>query len=58
MVAKVDPECGQKRQRLAHFQDVPAELVGTPHEGCAQHRERVPDLSINRSASRRIGRAE
>jgi hypothetical protein len=21
-------ECGQKRQRLAHFQDDPAELVG------------------------------
>jgi hypothetical protein len=35
-------ECGQKRQRLAHFQDEAGELVGTPlrRRGCPQQRGR------------------
>jgi hypothetical protein len=31
MGSMVDFECGQKGQRLAHFQDVPGELVGAAH---------------------------
>jgi hypothetical protein len=43
-------ECGQKRQRLAHFQDQAAELVGTLRRTRAYPQRRRQNF-INKSRS-------
>src|SRR5690242_3794736 len=50
MATMVVLKCGQKRQCLAHFQDVPWELGGVPPHACVQRRERKQNSSINLGA--------
>src|SRR5262249_45824500 len=51
MATMVVFECGQKRQRLAHFQDVPWELGGARRHAHARRRARKQNSSINLGAS-------
>jgi hypothetical protein len=49
-------ECGQKCQRLAHFQDDPAELVGLLLDTNAWPSERSGNFPISIDASRQKAR--